>query len=206
MALVLCSIFAAGLLAGCGGDDAGGAGANDAVAGSPAAPDTDGVAMAPLGDGDGDNTVPATACTGAPGDPHNTVTVRVDQKAPGAVLVLEGSARRYELWIRRKLPRALSVTMTEMGGNVPGVDITTTPSAPGNRWAVLTFDIPDCPASNGYVIAHQADMKSRAGTLDTIGHRVSGWVQGASGYILAQGIVAVDSTGVLPPDTAPPAP
>lgn len=125
----------------------------------------------------------------------------VKQTSSGTVLTLPGAGRKHELWIRRKLPSDVKVTMTELPGRIPGVEINADPE-PQKRWAILVLDISDCPSNARYIIARQGGpngkMKSRTGTLDTKGKRVSGWIKGASGYILAQGIVR-DTESVVPP-------
>lgn len=206
---VLCAVFAAGVLAGCGGGgDTGGTKSGGTAPMNEVMTDSEAVELAVLNEGDDEPASSVPECSGR-ADGSRYVKATIPAKSRGMVLSLDPTTgRHHELWIRRRLPKEVTVTMTEMSGSVPGVEIDA-PDAPSGqkRWAILILDIAGCPANDDYVVEHQADGKSRTGSLDTIGHRVSGWIKGTSGYILAQGIVGpipVGSTPSAPPDSTPP--
>jgi hypothetical protein len=202
----LYAILAAGLLAGCGGSgNTGATRSGDTASVSAVMTDSEAVEQSVLNEGDDEPTTAVSGCTGS-ADGKRYVEATIPAKARGTVLALDpGTGRHHELWIRRRLPKAISVKMTEMSGSVPGVEIDAPDAPPGNkRWAILILDISGCPKNDDYVVAHQVDMMSRTGTLDTIGDRVSGWIKGASGYILAQGIVQGSSADTTSSDTTAP--
>jgi hypothetical protein len=203
---LLCAIFAAGVLVGCGGSgNTGATRSGDTASVSAVMTDSEAVEQSVLNEGDDEPTTAVSGCTGS-ADGHRYVEAKIPAKSRGMVLALDpATGRRHELWIRRRLPKAITVKMTEKSGSVPGVEIDA-PGAPSGqkRWAILILDISGCPKNDDYVVAHQVDMMSRTGALDTTGNRVSGWIKGASGYILAQGIVKGSSSDTTSSDSTAP--
>lgn len=205
-AVVLCAIVVAGLLMSCGGSpDIDATHSDLAVSMDAAAAGADDMAAAQSpGEGDDEDVTPVTACAGTPASGLRTSgPVTIAAQARGAVLTLKGPGRHHRLWIRRKLPSQLTVELKELSGNIPGVEIVA-PGAPARRWAILELDISGCPANDDYLVAWKgAKLKSRTGTQDSVAHVVTGWIKGASGYILAQGIVAPNLTDTVSTQSAP---
>jgi hypothetical protein len=209
MTVVLCSIFAAGLLASCrGGEDTGGTPSDASRAMNAVAASANNVGVTQQEDEGDDDDAQSVVCRGTADGTRTSGPVTIPKGSRGVVLTLNGSGRQHELWVRRKLPRDATVTMTERQGRVPGVEIRGRNIPQDKRWAILVLDISGCDVRDDYFVAKRETMKSRTGTLDMKHNRVSGWIKGASGYILAQGIVKIlpDTLPTPPPDsTSPPA-